>query len=219
MKSSTESSRTFPKSSDFKFKVFCCDLPKSKLVGTNALKYIEWGEKNDFHLKPTTKARNLWYSLGDRKEPPIISPSGVNEIYRAFVNQEKVRIDKVLYELYPVKGFERELAAVLNSTYTSFMIELGGRTGLGQGLLYVAGYELMDILIPDLGLLSGLNPMNRKIGSLEFEMQQQDRIELDAAIFDVIGLTYDERKQLYESYIKLVSNRIGKSTTITSPIN
>ncbi len=219
MKSPQESSHTHPKSSEFKFQLFYCNLPKSRLQGTNALKYIKWGEEQGFHERPSTRNRPLWYGVGERKSPPIISPCGVNNIYRAFVNQEKVKIDKVLYELYPVKGFEREMAAVLNSTYTSFMIELGGRTGLGQGLLYVAVYELGQILIPELGLLSGLTPMNRNIGSLEFEMQQQDRLELDAAIFDVLGLTQDERKQLYEAYITLVSNRIGKSTTITSPIN
>ena len=107
----------------------------------------------------------------------------------------------------------------MTSTYMSFMLELGARTGLGQGLLDMTVYELKDIRIPDPGLVEGLKPLNRKIGLLEHEMQQQDRLELDAAIFDALGLTQDERKQLYEAYITLVSNRIGKSTTITSPIN
>lgn len=219
MKSSQESNHTHPKSSEFKFQMFYCNLPKSRLQGTNALKYIKWGEEQGFHERPSTRNRPLWYGVGERKSPPIICPCSMNEIYRIFINTEGVKIDKRLYELYPVKGFENEIAAIMTSTYMSFMLELGARTGLGQGLLDMTVYELKDIRIPDPGLVEGLKPLNRKIGLLEHEMQQQDRLELDAAIFDALGLTQDERKQLYEAYITLVTNRIGKSTTITSPIN
>jgi len=40
---------------DLKFKIFMCHEEKKDLKGTNALKYIEWGEKKGFHKRPTCK--------------------------------------------------------------------------------------------------------------------------------------------------------------------
>jgi len=55
--------------SKLKFKVFMCSRPKSELSGTNALKYIEWGEKQTtedgvpWPKVPSVNGRRLWYSL------------------------------------------------------------------------------------------------------------------------------------------------------------
>lgn len=39
---------------DLKYKVFMCHKSKKDLKGTNALKYIEWGERQGFNQRPTT---------------------------------------------------------------------------------------------------------------------------------------------------------------------
>ena len=89
-----------------------------------------------------------------------------------------------LYEVYPVPGFTDELNAVMQSTYFSFMLELGARTGLGQGLLDLMVYELQRIKIPDLGLLSGITPLNREYMSINEEIASTDRRKLDSIILN-----------------------------------
>jgi hypothetical protein len=95
------------------------------------------------------------------------------------------------------------------------MIELSARTGLGQGLLPMSVKEVKNIKIINPEILESLPSISREIGSLNHELMQKDRLELDSKIFDAIGLTQEERKELYEAYIVLVTNRLGKATNIT----
>ena len=49
-------------------KIFLCHKEKSDLIGTNALKYIEWGESQAFNRRASYRSRRLWYSFGRRLE-------------------------------------------------------------------------------------------------------------------------------------------------------
>lgn len=233
MKSSQQSKRTHPLLSEFGLSLFYCKSSKQSLQGTNALRYIEWGEESHivadkngkpkemrkFHERATTKSRKDWYFVGERTPPPLIGPKSMNEMYKSFRNQENVFIGDRLYEVYPVKGFEDEINALMQSTYFSFMLELGARTGLGQGLLDLMVYELENVLIPDPGIIEGIKPLNRKYMKIEDELISQDRLELDKVIFESIGLNNLEIEDFYSSYRQIVSNRLGKAISITSPIN
>ncbi len=42
---------------DLRYKVFMCHKSKEELKGTYALKYIEWGEKQGYHKRPTCASR------------------------------------------------------------------------------------------------------------------------------------------------------------------
>ncbi|NWF98799.1 MAG: Eco57I restriction-modification methylase domain-containing protein, partial [Nitrospirae bacterium] len=53
IKSPRECKSILIKPEDLKYKVFMCHKDKKDLKGTNALKYIEWGEKQGFHKRPT----------------------------------------------------------------------------------------------------------------------------------------------------------------------
>ncbi len=56
----------------------------------------------------------------------------------------------------------------------------------------------------------------REIGTVFHEIQQPDRRELDAIIFDALGLTAGEREAVYEAVVDLVSKRLQKAQTISS---
>ena len=49
-----------------RYKAFICHLPKAKLKGTKALRYIEWGEAQNYHRRASCANRTLWYDLGIR---------------------------------------------------------------------------------------------------------------------------------------------------------
>ncbi|MEW6416634.1 MAG: hypothetical protein AB1480_00730 [Nitrospirota bacterium] len=52
---------------DLKFKIFMCHDEKKDIKGTNALRYIEWGEKQGFHKRPTCIGRQRWWDCPDLK--------------------------------------------------------------------------------------------------------------------------------------------------------
>ena len=217
MKSSSESMHTVPKLRDLQTSIFNCDRSKSRLSGTKALEYISWGEEESqgFHLRPSTKNRNRWYSIGSRTSPTIICTCSMNEIYRVFLNQNSVLVDKRLYELYP-KGDNLELLfSILNSTITTLMIELGTRTGLGQGLVDMTVYELKQIYVPDPDLFNALPRIEREIGPLSRELAQADRLALDRIILSEIGLNDSDIEEFYRELSKLVDNRLNRSISIT----
>ena len=131
------------------------------------MKYIEWGETQGFHEWAKPRTQRYWYGVGNMASAPIICPRSMNEIYRVFINKHGHLANFRLSELHPKIEFEEEIAAILHSTFTSFMIELGARTGLGQGLLDMMGYELAAINILNPEFVQGLKPLNREIKLLE----------------------------------------------------
>jgi hypothetical protein len=57
---------------DLKSRVLLIHKDKEELRGTNVLKYIEWGEEQGFHERPTCKSREKWYDLGVREPAKIL---------------------------------------------------------------------------------------------------------------------------------------------------
>jgi hypothetical protein len=201
---------------DLKYKIFMCHKDKKELKGTRALKYIEWGEKQKFHERPSCRGRNRWWDLGDRRFAPLICPSSVSELFRVFRNSN-VFADKRLYEIYP--SVDKNLMHVaLNSTLSTLFLELGSRTGLGEGLLDMAVYEVADCPIvididPDNTMSSIKNLENIEQLPLDEEILNPSRIEIDRLIFDAIGLNKAEQLSVYKAVKQLVKERYSKAVS------
>ena len=217
MKSSRESKSTVPKIAELQLSVLNCTESKARLAGTNVLRYIEWGESQNFHKRTSLKSKgNRWYFLSSRGAPELILPWSINEIYRAFRNDLDVVVHQRLYECNTLPGISAEtLHTLLNSTITSFMLELSARTGLGQGLLGMALYEVENVLIPNPNLFQSLPIINREIGNMNEEFNVTQRMEIDKKIFDKLGFTTTDISEFYSSYRMLVSKRLGRSISVT----
>ncbi len=202
------------KPEDLKYKIFMCHKDKSELRGTAALEYIKWGESQGFHKRPSCRGRQRWWDLGQRRAPSIVSPSSVNDLYRAFVNEAGVLIDKRLYEVYPHENFVKRLAVSLNSSLTTLFLELGSRTGLGEGLLDLTVYEVASCFVVNPSLVKKAPLFTRPIGSIADEIHQPDRRALDEVVFDVLGLTSGEREAVYEAVVSLVRARLEKAQSV-----
>lgn len=115
------------------------------------------------------------------------------------------------------------------STLTSLFSEVGSRTGLGLGPLDLAAYELADCLIINPKLLDEKHIENKKrtvSGLTEHgfmpphHVREQnpnplpDRKVLDDIVFDILGLTQDERNEVYWSVWELVKNRLDKAKSV-----
>jgi hypothetical protein len=210
------------------FLLFYCHKEKNELEGTNALRYIKWGEESEiidgeetraFHLRPSTRSRRRWWDVGNRKISQTVFPCGFGDIFKFYVNK-KVLIDKRLYE---VDFLDTDYNSSLNSSITPLFLEIGTRTGLGDGLMDVTVYEAKNILIFQTEIQQKL--INRDIKSIFLEFgfdphisfrQQRpnplpDRKALDDIIFDELGLTEEERNEVYWATAELVKQRLDKA--------
>jgi hypothetical protein len=223
------------KPDDLKFKVFMCHKDKKDLKGTNALKYIEWGEKQRFHERPSCRGRQMWWDLGERRKADYIVPCGIREVFKVFKNAD-VLIDKRLYEIY---GEDVSIWGIMNSSMYPLMLELKTRNyGGGGGPIDATVYEIetVEVFSPNCmsatdkkRMLNALNNLSlREIQSIfnelgldfKYPIRDQkpnplpDRKALDDIVFDVLGLTQAERDEVYWSVCELVKNRLDKARSV-----
>lgn len=148
--------------------------------------------------------------MGVRRPPQIASRSSTNDHYRAFINEGEVLIDKRRYEIFVQQEVVRTLATVLNSTLSPLFLELGSRTGLGEGPLDLTVYEVAACHAMNPALVKSFPLPNRAVLGFEEEIDQPDRRALDEVVFDVLGLTAGKR----EAVVELVRARLEKARSV-----
>ncbi|MEM3577210.1 MAG: N-6 DNA methylase [Candidatus Bathyarchaeia archaeon] len=214
--------------------VLLVNEPKENLKNTNVLKYIEHGETLSFEIKrgkhrgqkvqgyqnvPMIKSRKLWYALGSKDIAPLLFPCKIRKRCFFAWNKANAYADKSFYEIFPIKkDMVPVLAGLLNSTLTMLMIELHGRL-YGRGLLELEVYELENLPLIDITKLTQIQKDRIKDAFLKIvdaqnkgdeKLEQEARKELDDAVFDVLGLTEDERRQVYEGLEALRRMRLQR---------
>ena len=131
-----------------------------------------------------------------------------------------------------------EVITSLNGTISLMVSEIIGRKNLGGGLLTIYGSEMKGLVLLDPNSMSAnlklrLRSIHDKITKRKVEsifgevgidqskpIREQepnplpDRAELDNIIFDELGLTQDERKEVYWSVCELVKQRIDKARSL-----
>jgi len=231
IKSLKEVSQLIINNERFKFNVF---FVKDKVNKNKfAYEYIKWGEMNNINLKPTCSNRCPWYKIPNIKGEYLFNMSS-GDRYLIPYNYKNFFIDARLYGITLKEKIDSHIILIiLNSSYLPIYYEINGREMTGNlPLLDLKVYELKDAMIlnPNLILkekaievIEKLN--NRKIYSIFIELgfntekpirEQEpnplpDRKALDDIIFDVLGLTKDERKEVYWATAELVKNRLDKA--------
>ncbi len=213
---------------DLKYKIFMCNKSKEELKGTNALKYIEWGEVKGFDERPSCGSRRMWWNLG-LVDSKIVYPSTYNPVFKIFFNTEKYPVDKVFYGIESNKP-ENLIVSVVSYLFT-LQTEVYGYALVGGGGLFMTVENLGRILVfydkkikNDPSVYSkirksifeecGIDPKSE----IPIEEQEPnplpDRAELDKIVFDALGLTTEERKEVYRAVCRLVWNRISKAKSV-----
>ena len=143
---------------------FMVHLDRSQLTGTNALKYIEHGErlvvgpakrrKESKRLQDveTIRSRTPWYSLPEIDVPSVIFPMWTRHSYRSFLNKADAYANN--YFIHVIFKEDPEcMAAYLNSTVAELSLEVLGRQY--SGMLHTMVYELRSLPCIDIANLSG----------------------------------------------------------------
>ncbi|MEM2146365.1 MAG: hypothetical protein QW279_13460, partial [Candidatus Jordarchaeaceae archaeon] len=210
---------------------------RKELEGTNVLEYINYGEQMEVSTKRGTRgvsmkvkgiqnlrsvsSRRFWYDLGKRSLAPIIFPYLIWDSHTFVYNKAGALVTDNFHEIFPNSETQSRILAflgILNSSITALMLELKGRS-YGGGVLKVQAYELETL--PLLNPLK-LSAAERRVIEEAFskvceaqrksdeELEQEARKELDDAVFDVLGLTEDERRQVYEGLESLRRMRLQR---------
>jgi hypothetical protein len=236
IKSPRESKLIIVDSKILRFKAFVCSKSKAELKSAYALKYIQWGEKQAFDKRPSCSGRSFWWNLGEKEFWSLLWPMIHNDRLAIFLNVSNVVVDHNLFEIAP-KASSREPITIF-STLTVMFRELYGRSNLGEGALKTEGIDIVRIMIVNPNhfskkefdqICSALDKLkNREIKSIFEEcgldrnrdLREQepcplpDRKRLDDIVFDAIGLTAAERKEVYWSVCELVKNRLDKAGSV-----
>lgn len=227
--------------------LFMCPFERHELKGTNALKYIEMGEKAKKYIKQgkdkgkyivglqnvsTINNRNPWWSLNQDLIASIFVQMTFSETFKFFFSKEPIYGNN---RLYCIDSEFKNLQFLLNSSLSFLLIELIGRSNLGDGALDLKTYEAEKILVTNPELFSAFDFSNiadflkRPIKPIFQELQVDpetdsfmnanplaDRKALDEVVFKALGLNHQEIRALYAGLLKLTSNRLKKAKTFTN---
>ncbi|MGA2822363.1 MAG: hypothetical protein ABSE72_02440, partial [Bacteroidales bacterium] len=217
------------------------------------LGYIKWGEKQTGRTRQKRKTEVLFPSIESvkkRKPGWWAIPSQnlltvnlfmlyvINKRFIVPYSESAIISDRCFHRIIPFDQENTELlAAILNSTFTIYCIELYGRSNLGLGALKFEATDAKKISIINCNsidkktrnkLLLSFNKLkNRKVEDIFHEIGtkistevsltkvKSDRRELDKIIMsDILGLTNDEQLKVYSAVIDLVKSRIEKAKSV-----
>ena len=215
IKSPSECKNILVDPSQLQFKLFMCHADREALADTAALEYIKCGEKQEYHQRPSCRGRAPWWDLGKWDYADLLWIETMHESFKVHRNAP------LIYEsdkFYGIKSQDNinTLTALLNSTFMMFFKLLSGFHSLGGGALKTAVYEVKDfrVIKPELltfnaDLVEVL--VQREIGTIQEDIEESNRRDIDAIIFDVLNLTTGERDGVYEAVIQLVTDRVEKA--------
>jgi type I restriction-modification system DNA methylase subunit len=175
--------------------LFLVNEPKGALEGTNALKYIEYGErleveprKGSYRKKlripdlETMKNREPWYSLPDYEAPPILLVKMLDKRPRALWNKTRALASNLFYYVIPkAKDDQLILLGFLNSSLAAFLTELFGRS-YGGGVLELAAYELKQLPAIDPSVLSSREKIEISDAFLALAQIEEEESKVEKAL-------------------------------------
>ncbi len=208
---------------DCKLEVLSID-PEFQLKGTAAGEYIKWGESEGINQRRTCRGRRPWYKLPVQHQAPLLLAKGIWERHFAPVVEGSMVVDQQLYQTYLADGVTlNAAAALLNSAWFELQLELHGRVNFGEGVLWLATYEIENLLLPDPRYLSATQAnelvaafeilLDRPLGTIYDEAMQADWQTLNAVVFDILGLSPMEGVAITEALLERMSTRKTKAAS------
>ena len=222
---------------DLKNVVLMVHEDKERLKGKNVLKYIEWGESQGYHTRPTCKSRKFWYNVGECEPGDILWQRIHFTRFGVYFNIHKVFVDHNFFEILikeKYKKFKWSIATLMNCMIYALFRELYGRVNLGQGSLKTEGIDIkkLPVIILEDKSVKVLNEiyatiLNKEVESIFKELGanspeevsldkvKPDRRELDKIVMgEILGLTEEEQLEVYRAVIDLVKSRIEKAQSV-----
>ena len=192
--------------------------PDTDLAGTAVAEYIHWAESRGIAHRPTCAGRRPWYALSAQPDATLVLAKGVWQRHFAPTIEDGIVVDQQIYRVDLADGISpHEGAALLNSVWFALACELGGRVNLGEGVLWLATYELEKIMLPDPRALDavarrGLSSRFEALAALPVvdmaeALNRPEQRALDDFVFDLVGLAPAEREAARMALLDSLSGR------------
>jgi hypothetical protein len=216
--------------------IFSCLKSKEAISGSSALTYIKWGESNNMDIGASVEShRPFWYSLQCEDIDTIFFRFWDKRYFSPIANSSMCCSDNFCYGKFKKDEWAGKL--IVNSTFYFLQIELFGNRNQGQGVLttymeYDYPFIRMPILkneeikykrilekigkreIKSIFDECGIDPESKTPIEEQEPNPLPDRAELDKIVFDALGLTKEERREVYRAVCRLVWNRISKARSV-----
>lgn len=222
--------------------VISCNQPKNE-IKNGLLDYIKWGEQQVTRQRQKTIAGIPYpetESVKNRKPGWWSIPTQnleMTDLFMQYVGSSRFYCPISNKKLTSDRSFHRifykdeTLKISLNSSLTWFFVMLMGRANLGEGALKYEKSDAQNLLTLKVNYekskINSLPIFKREplsiITELGFDKTQSireqepnplpDRKELDDIIFDELGLTEAERKEVYWATAELVKQRLDKASS------
>lgn len=212
-----------------------CLVVNEKIENSKVESYINWGSRQGYSKRSVTKSQKPWFKPTNqmREGAEVLLPRSFNDVFVTYYNPNKY-LSLRFYRLHPKQDNCKELVAFLNTTFFWFLFEAMGNKSQGQGVLdfYMEDFlkTKMPIVISNESskmfeqiISRQIKPIFEECGidpksDVPIEEQEpkpfSDRAELDKIVFDALGLTEDERKEIYRAVCRLAWNRISKAKSV-----
>ena len=192
--------------------LFMCHADKDVLAGTRALAYIEWGESQGYHRRSSVKSRGRWWDLGKWNGVRL----GMNKLVHSTVRTYWSTVDSYFtdnFQIIPGVGrdYAKGICASLNSALGQLMVNIEARVNFGAGVLEIQTYETEGLNLVNPAYLGGIDEAIFSEIDCDVLNPSRTRLELDAAVFDALGLTVGERDAVYAAVRELVGNRLRRA--------
>ncbi|EQB65009.1 MAG: hypothetical protein AMDU2_EPLC00013G0001, partial [Thermoplasmatales archaeon E-plasma] len=218
--------------------------PKSKIKEEDVDKYLPIlkNVKEHNHILITTsdsfivKDINKFKKVIENRRSPILWLAGRGSTHKCYFNPNKFSFSGNFIGIEPnIREITESLTGYLNSTICILISEVEGRSkGIGGSAAVFSKTDLKSLEVFEEKKLTkefsscfdkikiremktifeecGMDP-NKPIREQE-PKPLPDRAELDNIIFNELGLTQDERKEVYWSVCELVKQRIDKAKSL-----
>ena len=174
------------------------------------------------------KVKNVPFEI---RKAPLLWVDLRGEKHICHFNKSSLPFEHNFYGIYAKAISDDLLCLLLNSSLVWFFIEILGRKGLGGGAVRLVKVDLLKVpCLKDFKLSANkfYDLMNREIYPIFTELginpahpvrEQKpnplpDRKALDDIVFDILGLTEDERNEVYWAVCELVKNRLEKARSV-----
>ena len=192
-------------------RLFMCHAGIDYLAGTGALDYIRWGESQGYHEKSTTKARSRWYDLGSKEKSHLAMEKLADKVARIYLSPSGLLFTDN-FQVLTIRGSVStvSLCAALNSTLFQLMYFTEARANYTEGVRSIQTRGAAELLVVDPSLLGELDAAIFASSNWNVLNPSAERREIDAIVFDVLGMTRDERDAVCEGISEQVGGTIGR---------
>lgn len=179
-------------------------------------RYIKFGEEEGIHKGSTVSSRDPWYALGEEaKQARVFWQMTHYTEHVAYYSDEPQYLDNRFYGILPHKDNTADpklVAALLNATYYAMVKVISGRESSGRSV-DTKVYEVAKYLIPSPDRISEEN--KSRLRDAFDELKERDskavfeefddpaRQRLDDVMFDILGLSKEKRKEVYDGVDRL----------------